>query len=292
MNIQVKCALCKKIFLRPQGRVNEAKKFKWKQYCSKQCMTKSKVTSLELHCSNAECENRFYRCPNQILKVDHSYCSRSCAAHINDQKFPKRGPGFKICANCGVKIKGSTKYCSRKCLWSVRKIHTPQALINKLQFMSKALGRTPAKREAMFIVDACIREFGSWNKAILAAGLMPHRSHSQRMYKRSNTVASDGHNCDSISEAIIDDWLTKNNISHKREAPYPKTGHRADWSISEKTFIEYFGLAKDSPRYDRAIKRKRMLCRKSGIRLIEIYAKDLYPIQMIENKLKSLVVKI
>lgn len=290
MEIEVKCALCKKIFLRPRGRVNEANKFKWRQYCSNQCMARSKITSIELKCSNAECENKFYRSPSAILKVDHSFCSKSCAAHINDQKFPKRGPGFKNCANCGIKIIGSTKYCSRKCLWSVRKIHTPQALIHKLQSMFKTLRRTPAKREAMFIVDACIREFGSWNKAILAAGLTPHRSHCERMYKRVNAVARDGHKCDSISEAIIDNWLTENKIMHKREVPYPTTGHRADWSINEKTFIEYFGLAKDSPRYDFSIKRKRILCRKSGIKLIEIYAKDLYPVQMIENKLKDLLV--
>ncbi len=73
-------------------------------------------------------------------------------------------------------------------------------------------------------------------------------------------------------------WLTENKISHEKDAPYPTTKHKADWSIgSKKIFIEYFGLAEDSPRYDRSITKKRTLCHKHKIKLIEIYSQDLYP---------------
>ncbi len=80
------------------------------------------------------------------------------------------------------------------------------------------------------------------------------------MYKRSRAKASDGHSCDSISELIIDNWLTENNISHQVDVLYPKTEHKADWSIEtnrEKVFVEYFGLAGDSARYDQTIKEKK-----------------------------------
>ncbi|MBI4160274.1 hypothetical protein HY504_03845 [Candidatus Wolfebacteria bacterium] len=140
------------------------------------------------------------------------------------------------------------------------------------------------------INDACIKLFGSWNNAIIAAGLQPNRSHSQRMYKRILTKALDGHYCDSISELLIDNWLYKNKILHERDVHYPKTHHKADWAVSigsRKIFVEYFGLANDSPRYDRSIKEKKKLCHKNKISLISIYPKDLYPKTFFEDNLKE-----
>ena len=134
-----------------------------------------------------------------------------------------------------------------------------------------------------------IRIFGSWNNAILAAGFEPNRSHDQKMYRRSKTKATDGHLCDSISEAIIDNWLTQNNIPHKRDMPYPSTKHKADWAINDSTiFIEYFGLANDSLRYDSSIKEKIRICKENKIKLIDIYPKDLYP----KSNLNKILVKL
>lgn len=149
------------------------------------------------------------------------------------------------------------------------------------------LQRVPAKRELPEISKACIYAFSSWNKAIAAAGFTPNRSHDDRMYRRSRTIATDGHRCDSISEAMIDNWLSVHNIPHSRDVAYPSTNHKADWAINGSTFIEYFGLANDSPRYDREIKIKKELCRQNKIRLIDIYAQDLYPQNLLENKFKN-----
>ena len=131
--------------------------------------------------------------------------------------------------------------------------------------------------------------FGSWNNAITTAGLKPHRSDDNRMYRRTRTKARDGHICDSVSEALIDNWLAKHNIYHTRDAKYPTTNHKADWAIGNgKIFVEYFGLAKDSPRYDREVKIKKNLCLKNKIKLVEIYPSDLYPIVALESKLLNL----
>ena len=241
-------------------------------------------------CGNPTCKERFYRSPHDVRKVTGIYCSQSCAARINNKKFPKREACLGTCAGnqCGTTIRGTAKYCSVECRRAAE--HTdPGKLTEALKRIAHTLGRTPAKREAMPITESCIYTFGSWNNAVIAAGLNPHRSDSQRMYKRTNTVAIDGHKCDSISEAIVDNWLTKNNISHLRNAPYPGTGHRADWGIRNKVFIEYFGLAHDSPRYDRSIQEKRKLCKKHSIKLIEIYPTDLYPTIKLENKFKPLL---
>lgn len=106
------------------------------------------------------------------------------------------------------------------------------------------------------------------------------------MYKRRNCKAIDGHLCNSVSELLIDNWLTKHHIGHAKEVPYPVGKYKTDWMLNQNTYIEYFGLAKDSKRYDADIKVKQSLCKKYKINLIEIYAKDLFPINLLHNKLK------
>jgi len=167
---------------------------------------------------------------------------------------------------------------------------TPEDLIKVIRESAKRLKRVPSKREMGSIDDCCRKVFGSWNNAVLASGLVPNRSHAARMYKRINAVATDGHLCDSISELLIDNWLTKNEIKHERSALYPDTNHRADWGIlvgKRKILVEYFGLANDSPRYDRVIQEKIKLCAKNKIALISIYPKNIYPKELLEVNLRN-----
>lgn len=42
------------------------------------------------------------------------FCSRSCAATFNNQKYPKRKPEGS-CLECGIVISTALKYCSRSC---------------------------------------------------------------------------------------------------------------------------------------------------------------------------------
>jgi hypothetical protein len=172
---------------------------------------------------------------------------------------------------------------------STRFTYTKIEAILAIQEATIKLGRTPAKRELKHISDKCAGMFGSWNNAVLAAGLEPHRSDSNRMYRRTRTKAHDGHICDSISEAIVDNWLTQHKIPHNRDTKYPTTKHRADWSIKNgEIFIEYFGLAKDSLRYDREVKIKKSICQKNKIKLVELYPTDLYPIVALDKKFSSI----
>jgi hypothetical protein len=262
MNLRkVFCTNCKKAIYRSNGRVNENFKLGYNFYCSQKCECQYKTKKEKLICEN--CGKRFSRAPNDISP--HNYCSRSCAAIVNNRKNPKRKPQFKTCLNCGKQFRkstGNSKYCSMKCKGGAEPKHALQELIDIIRAKTQELGRVPARREIKES-DSCRKFFGSWNNAIIAADLQPNRSHSQRMYKRANAKALDGHLCDSISELLIDNWLYDNNISHERDAHYPGTHHKADWEISigsQKIFVEYFGLANDSPRYDRAIKEKRGLC--------------------------------
>lgn len=288
--IEVSCKHCGKIILKEKRCVRENKKLGHNFYCSRECQNLEHTKIKTLICEN--CNKELSRAPNAISP--HNYCSQSCAAIANNKKRPDRNGRITICKNCGKPFKwqvGNKKYCSMKC----RRIYegwTKKEIIETISKMAKRLNRVPAKRELRKVDSACRRIFGSWNNAISAAGFSPNRSHNNRMYKRNIAKAADGHFCDSVSELIIDNWLYKNNIIHKRNASYPDTNHKSDWSLifrNQIIFIEYFGLAKDSPRYDRCIARKKLICNKNKIDLIEIYPDDLYPQNKLNSKLKFLL---
>lgn len=288
---EVFCKKCGKSFFRSNGRYNEAKRFSWNQYCSRECLSKDRTKQKLITCEN--CNKSFWRAPNDILK--HNFCSQSCAAIINNKRYPKTRLIFnsKTCIQCGDQFrasKGNKKYCSMKCR-KEKEFYTPEEILKIIRDYFLKHGRIPARREMRGISSACQRAFSSWNNAIIAAGLSPNRSDSQRMYKRTNTKALDGHLCDSVSEALIDNWLFSHKILHQRDARYPTTNHKADWAVDiggKRIFIEYFGLAKDSKRYDRDIEHKKELCRANKIPLIEIYPQDLYPRLRLKEKLSGL----
>lgn len=261
-------------------------------FCSRKCNYKSRMRGRILSCENPKCNKKFYRAPNDILS--YNYCSKSCAAIVNNQKCPKWPKRY--CVSCKKEFKNrDSRYCSSKCGWLAHRAHHPpkytgEEIQKAIKQLSEILGRSPSRRELGKMSYVAIRLFGSWNKTIVAAGLQPHRSHDNRMYKRINTKANDGHVCDSISEALIDNWLFQNQIEHERSVKYPSSNHEVDWLIKGKSiFLEYFGLAKDSPRYDRNIRKKVALCKKEKIKLIAIYPQDLYPENKLDQKLKNLL---
>ncbi|MDP3093867.1 MAG: hypothetical protein Q8N16_03835 [bacterium] len=287
--IKIGCIQCGKSTFRSRGRMNENQKLGWKVYCSRKCEYQHKNRRQLLSCEN--CGKHLQRSPHAISP--HNYCSQSCGAIVNNKKRPERNAKKIKCKNCGKEFKrwivGNKKYCSMDC-FAKAKLYNKEKLLEIIKNTAKKLRRVPTKREFLGGIDkACVRFFGSWNKAVSAAGFIPNRSHDNRMYKRSNAKSLDGHLCDSISELLIDNWFHKNNILHERDACYPETNHKADWVIStgdKKVFVEYFGLANDSPRYDRTIKEKRKLCQKNKIFLIAIYPRDLYPKNLLEDNLK------
>lgn len=289
--IKVRCVDCNKIFSRPLGRFNEAIKFGWNQFCSNKCQFKYRARNRKiLLCEN--CGKKFERELSSISQ--HNYCSHSCAMIINNKKYPRKHlpPILKSCVQCKVKYKKSTnnkKYCSMKCR-IIAENYTYEGILNIIKNFVKKFKRIPTKRELIKIDKASRKFFGSWNMAITKAGFSPNRSHDDRMYKRSICKSNDGHICDSISELLIDNWLYKNNIIHEKGTRYPNTNHKADWQILYKNkmiFVEYFGLANDSPRYNRCIEEKEILCKKSNISLIGIFPKDIYPKENFENNLKN-----
>jgi len=123
-----------------------------------------------------------------------------------------------------------------------------------------------------------VSEFGSWFKALIQAGVLDDGT--QRSFFGTRCLANDGHECASIAEKTIDDWLTARNVIHQKEPLYPFDQElnpsrklRADWQI-ENTLIEYAGLM-SRQEYSEKMSKKKVLANIRGIELIVLTAEDL-----------------
>jgi len=113
--------------------------------------------------------------------------------------------------------------------------------------------------------------FGSWIKALIEAGVLENES--QKMSYGYKVLANDGHECLSLGEKNIDDWLYLNKIPHDKEPLYPGVFLRADWKVGNY-FIEYWGLYGNED-YDNKILVKREIANEYKIPLIEIFPEDI-----------------
>ncbi len=158
----------------------------------------------------------------------------------------------------------------RSRIYGFQKKYTRNDLLKRINNFFELHGRIPLKRE--FNSNRVYRKhFGTWNNAIKEAGF-----ETNRVLFAKKFIARDGHTCDSFTEKVIDDYLSSQNIFHLRDISYP--GHkkyRTDFKIGE-VFVEFFGLAKEMKSYDVILKRKRELCKKFAVQLIELYPNDIY----------------
>jgi len=271
--VEVNCDYCGKTFSKEFRRFNEEKKYNWKIYCSLNCRKLSKNKQIQIKCGNPHCDKYLFRIPSEIPANGTNYCSRSCAAIINNRKFPKKKPfkALKTCKACGKEFidNKSRKYCSPNC-YTKRPIFPAEKIIEEIKAFYKQNERIPFKEEYFHWKAARFR-FGTWNKAILAAGLEPNPV----LFAKKH-MAKDGHICDSLSEMIIDNWLFAKKIPHERNFPYLNTKFTADFKVNN-IYIEFFGLHNELKRYDQLMKIKLKIIKDNNIKLIAIYPKDIFP---------------
>lgn len=131
------------------------------------------------------------------------------------------------------------------------------------------------------------KKYGSWFKSLAVTKALPDGTLATA--RGIKCLADDGHECLSLEERIIDNWLNINNIKHEREPFYPihpeynpHGKRRADWRVGSK-YIEYFGLIGDK-KYDKTVNEKILLAKTSKIDLIQIYPRD---ISNLDSKLSS-----
>ena len=229
-----------------------------------------------LICENPGCRKVYSGRKDKRSK--HNYCSHSCAVSLNDRLYPRNPGKIKICAYCGKDFKSREKYCSRICKNFGESIPA-MYLIDEIKDFVNKNERIPFKQEFVHSHAARLR-FGTWNKAIEAAGFRPNPVMFSKKY-----IANDGDKCDSLTEKIIDDYLFARGISHIRNFPYPGNGgFTVDFKIGDY-WIEFFGLSGQLKRYDQLMREKIDLARKLGLSLIRIYPIDLFPIGRLSEKL-------
>ncbi len=274
VSICVNCSYCNKSFNRPSRRYNEAIKFGWNQFCSKECLFRSKSKQIYLKCEN--CKKVINRKLSGISI--HNYCSHSCAVAVNNKTHP-RNPGLvQSCAFCKKEFKSREKYCSTICKNLNSRI--PElVLVNNIKKFVKEKGRIPYKWE-LGNYGAVRGRFGTWNNAIKAAGFTPNP-----VMFANKWIAKDGDKCDSLAEKIIDDYLSRRNIKHIRNFPYPgDKGFTVDFKVGD-FWIEFFGLSGQLKRYDQLMGKKIKLAKEQGLRLIKILPIDLFPKSKLDNLL-------
>ena len=280
--VKIKCSFCSKEFFRTQGRVNEAKKFGWKYYCSSKCQNLNRNKQKSFKCGNPSCNKIFKRTPCKIPPSKICFCSSHCTAIVNNSLRKK----IKICSICGKKFSGERKYCSRPCYSKAvnrrkkSKIEKQKEILKRIKTFYKIEGRIPTKKEKPGLARSAQDIFETWNEAIKTAGFKPNPVMFAKKY-----IANDGHKCDSFSEKIIDDWLYLRKIQHKRNVPYPENSSLIADFVTKNEWIEFFGLAGEIKEYDKILKIKQALARKYQLPLLEIYPRDLFPV----NKLATIL---
>lgn len=125
------------------------------------------------------------------------------------------------------------------------------------------------------------KKFGSWFNALVESGIL--NDDAQKMSRGIKCLAEDGDVCLSLGEKTIDDLLYSLGIEHEKEPKYPEKNYRADFLVNN-IFIEYFGL-QGNPAYDEKTKLKKKICKKHGIKLLELYSKDLENSKKLEKKI-------
>lgn len=133
--------------------------------------------------------------------------------------------------------------------------------------------------------DGYKKVYGSWLQALDAAGVI--EGGIRKTSRGYACLAKDGHECFSLGEKIIDDYLYTHNIPHEKEPYYPGgRKFRADWKVG-LYFIEFWGLEGDED-YDKKIEEKKSTAHQYQIPLIEINVEDL---QDLEQKFQDIIVQ-
>jgi hypothetical protein len=117
----------------------------------------------------------------------------------------------------------------------------------------------------------------AWTHILIDAGLADN---GIRLSRGTVLKAVDGHLCSSMLEKAVDDFLHENGIGHVREPLYPfderlnpNTRLRADWLLSDGTFIEMWGMP-EQPAYAAKMRLKIDLAARHQLRLIGLTPGD------------------
>lgn len=236
------------------------------------------------------CGKTIWRTPKETgaSKTQRFFCTTSCATIFNNNLRSEALPkNFCRHPDCNKQIPQDQLYCSQLHGTFSRK-RTPESLkkevVGKIIKFHKLNGRIPVKKEMYGPYSKARDVFGTWNKAIEAAGFQANPVMFSKKY-----TAKDGHICDSLAEKIIDEWFRSKEITHERSVPYPEFKKMTCDFVVGKFFIEFFGLKGEHHEYTKHVHKKRRLAKKYNLKLIEIKPIHLFPKNKLDQVLSFLI---
>lgn len=248
----IQCDYCKKNFSKEKKKHNKLVPLYIEQFCSLRCDWYSKNKNKKISCKNPICQNTLVRSFSDFNKNCHFYCSQSCAAQVNNKITGEKLKKIRTCPVCDGQFKGSRKYCSwgclRKHIVATNQTLSKDIIIQRIKDFYNLHQRIPIKQE-FYNAKGARAHFGTWNKAIIAAGFIPNPVKFAKRFR-----ARDGHICDSLSEMIIDNWLESNHIPHNIHIPYKVNNMSADFKVGD-ILIEFVGLEGKVAKYDQSLER-------------------------------------
>jgi hypothetical protein len=117
----------------------------------------------------------------------------------------------------------------------------------------------------------------AWTDWLAQAGLL---TDGVRTGRGVTVIAKDGHLCRSLLERQVDDFFHDHGIAHEPEPHYPfdaehnPNGYRADWKLSDGTFVEALGFPND-PAYMAKAERKIELGARHRISIVTVTHADI-----------------
>ena len=110
--IKTRCCFCHRQFHKDKRHLKWNEKLGHNSYCSKECESSYRRTGKWLICDNKNCKQKFYRILSGISRFN--YCTGSCAAVVNNKKYPKWP--VKYCKKCKNPFRREgSPYCSMAC---------------------------------------------------------------------------------------------------------------------------------------------------------------------------------
>ena len=206
---------------------------------------------------------------------------RFSAAILSPWMIRQYGPP-RFCNRCCVRARCGRPRCGRDAaLAGVQRLAAAIEGIPGQQFAQSVslAGMADERRDSVMVgligapaPDNAKALFGAtWLRVLQSAGLV---GDAWRPARGTYCVAADGHDCRSLAERTIDDFLTAHGIAHEPEPRYPGSTRRADWRLEDGTFVEYAGLMADAA-YAAKMAEKRATAERAGVRLLILVPEDL-----------------
>jgi len=111
--LPLECLQCEGTFTKEKSQIKAVIKSEGKsrtaaKFCSRECAAKYHTKSQKVSCEH--CGKDFFKKLKEIRKSPHHFCTRSCAAKVNNINAPKRVKEG-VCKRCGEAISSRRSYC-------------------------------------------------------------------------------------------------------------------------------------------------------------------------------------